>query len=117
MSNPRGREKANRRRLLRLSNFLNLPSIKFHKAPAGEAPFRPGESLRGRVHLVVVPTCWKDRYLAEIFGKPGRFVWQVNEAPLDYRAVGVQAHDLVALRGKTRHTGETGLAKILDQLG
>ena len=67
-------------------------------AGAAAGALEPVEHLGGRVDLVVVLAFGEDRQLVEVFGKPGRLLWQMHKAVLDHCGLGVHAHDLVRLR-------------------
>src|SRR5208337_3983663 len=80
------------------------------------APPRPCQNLRGRVDLVVVAGSGKGRELRDVVGEPGRLVRQPQEAVLDHSRLGVQAHDLVAVRLHARHVRHPRLDQLLDEL-
>ena len=55
--------------------------------------------------------------LVKIVGEPVGNFGQVDEAVLDRRGLGVQAHDLVAVGLVARDAGKAGVDEVLDQLG
>ena len=90
---------------------------RLQKAPSRRSLLRPGECLRRRVHLIVVPAIREHRQLMQIVGEPVGLAGQVDEPILDRRGLRVKPHDLVAVRLVARHFRKPGLDELLDQLG
>ena len=66
--------------------------------------------------LVVVAAGRERGQFGEVVGEPGRLVGQMDEAVLDRRRLGVEAHDLVAIRGIARHMRKARVDQVLDEL-
>jgi hypothetical protein len=52
--------------------------------------------------------------VGEGVGEPGRLVGQMDKAVLDRRRLGVEAHDLVAVRRMARHMRKAGVDQVLS---
>src|SRR3984893_4532073 len=59
----------------------------------------------------------EDRQLVQVFGAPAGLLGEVDKAVLDYRGLGVHAHDLVGLRLVAGDGVQAQLDQFLDQLG
>ena len=98
-----------------LLQLFPLHSIKLEDTRRLHWCFEPIQELRGRVHLVVVPSVREDGHLMQVFGKPRRLGRQKHEAVFDQSGLGMHAHDLVTgwlIRG---HRIKSIFEKILDQ--
>ncbi len=87
--------------------------------PRGSRPacLSRSSQLGGRIDPVVVLAVGEHRQLVQVFGKPAGLLGQVKKAVLDYRGLGVHAHDLVGLRLVAGDRMQAQLDQFLDQLG
>ena len=102
--------------LLRVNQFFGFSPGGLVYPPARHGHFQPVQELRCRVDLVVVLAAREDRHLVEVFGKPGRRLGKVHKAVVDGRRLGVQTHDLVALRPVAGDAMAVIDDQLLDQL-
>jgi len=95
---------------------LGFASHVLEKAPSRRTDLGPGEGLGGRVDLIVMASGGKHGELGDVIRKPVRLFRQMDEAVLDGRGLGAQAHDLVAFGLVARDARQTGLDQVLDEL-
>jgi hypothetical protein len=80
-------------------------------------PLDPVESLRGRVHLIVVFGVRKGRKLVHVVSKTRRLAGHIDEAIFDGCGLRVQTHLLVALRNIALDGVQAFADQLLDELG
>src|SRR6516165_3616853 len=72
-----------------LFQLFGLSLVKLEDPLARKRLLEPVEELCGRIDLVVMLAIGEDGHLVEVFGEPGRTLWDVDEPVFDHRRLRV----------------------------